>query len=186
MKAKKVLNLLQIYRKSLHVYARNGTIRYSKQKDELQNRIQPLKQWCFINGSTISAIYSDISSGISFEKRKGFFEMPGEIMDTGVRNIEYRAGENGINALIYKESYTCKYSFPDNGSIKHHEKYAVRKISRGVFRSANGMLIHAGVHASHNIIKKAIPEAFANGIDGIGLYPGSLSIKEMITSGGGC
>ena len=35
-------------------------------------------------------------------------------------------------------------------------------------------------------MKKAIPEAFVNGIEGIGLYPGSLSIKEMITSKGGC
>jgi len=41
--------------------------------------------------------------------------------------------------------------------------------------------MHADLQASYNIIKKAIPEAFANGIGGIGLYPGSLSIKEMIT-----
>jgi len=38
----------------------------------------------------------------------------------------------------------------------------------------------------YNIIKKAIPEAFADGIEGIELYPRSLSIKEMITSKGGC
>jgi putative transposase len=32
----------------------------------------------------------------------------------------------------------------------------------------------------YNIIKKAVPEAFVNGIEGIGLYPRSLSINEMI------
>ncbi|MGC8497450.1 MAG: RNA-guided endonuclease TnpB family protein, partial [Thermoplasmata archaeon] len=59
----------------------------------------------------------------------------------------------------------------------------------GVFRSADGTLIHADLHASYNKIRKAIPEAFADGIEGIGLYPRSLSIPEftgMITSKGGC
>ena len=107
MKAKEVLNLLQISRKTLHVYAKDGRIRYtvmpnrmynykeedvykilnkdvkrktviyahvstSKQKNDLQNQIEQLKQWCFMNGNTISAIYSDMASGISFDKRRGF------------------------------------------------------------------------------------------------------------------
>jgi hypothetical protein len=40
-----------------------------------------------------------------------------------------------------------------------------------------------------SIIRKAVPEAFADGIEGIGLYPRSLSIPEFtgkITSKGGC
>jgi putative transposase len=44
----------------------------------------------------------------------------------------------------------------------------------------------ADLNASYNIIRKAIPEAFANGIEGIGLYPRSLSIRQMITPKGGC
>ena len=114
MKAEEVLNLLQISRKTLHVYAHDGRIRYtvmpnkrydyseedvykilnkdvkrktvlyarvstSRQKNDLQNQIDQMKQWCFMNGYTINAIYSDIASGISFEKRKGFFEMLDEI-----------------------------------------------------------------------------------------------------------
>jgi len=61
-----------------------------------------------------------------------------------------------------------------------------KRISRGTFLSANGTLIHVDLNGSYNIIKKAIPEAFADWIEGIGLYPRSLSIKEMITSKGGC
>jgi putative transposase len=41
----------------------------------------------------------------------------------------------------------------------------------------------------YNIIRKAVPEAFADGIEGIGLYPRSLSIPEftgLITSKDGC
>ena len=122
MKAKEVLNLLQISRKTLHVYAKDGRIRYtvmpnkmynyneediykilnkdvkrktvlyarvstSKQKNDLQNQIDQMKQWCFMNGYTINAIYSDIASGISFEKRKGFFEMLDEILDYRVDRV---------------------------------------------------------------------------------------------------
>ena len=122
MKAKEVLNLLQISRKTLHVYSKDGKIRYTvmpnkqydyneedvykilnkdvkrktvlyarvsthKQKNDLQNQIDQMKQWCFMNGFTINAIYSDISSGLSFEKRKGFFEMLDEIMNNKVEKV---------------------------------------------------------------------------------------------------
>ncbi|WP_337860104.1 IS607 family transposase [Ferroplasma sp.] len=122
MKAEEVMNLLQISRKTLHVYAKAGRIRYTvmpnkrynyneediykilnkdvkrktvlyarvstyKQKTDLQNQIDQMKQWCFMNGYTINAIYSDIASGISFEKRKGFFEMLDQIMDSKVEKV---------------------------------------------------------------------------------------------------
>ena len=122
MKAEEVMNLLQISRKTLHVYAHNGRIRYtvmpnkrydyseedvykilnkdvkrktvlyarvstSKQKNDLQNQIDQMKQWCFMNGFTINAIYSDIASGISFDKRKGFFDMIDEIMNNRVEKV---------------------------------------------------------------------------------------------------
>ncbi len=104
MKAKDVLNLLQIFRKTLHVYAMNGRIRYTlmpnkmynyneedvykilnkdinrktiiyarvstaKQKNDLQNQIQELKQWCFMNGNTISAINTLILHQVYLLKR---------------------------------------------------------------------------------------------------------------------
>jgi len=122
MKANEVLNLLRITRKTLHVYAATGKIRYTvmpngyydyndedvykllnrdvkrktviyarvstlKQKNDLENQIDQLKQWCFMNGYTINAIYSDIASGISFEKRKGFFEMLDEILNYKVEKV---------------------------------------------------------------------------------------------------
>ena len=40
-----------------------------------------------MNGYTINAICSDISSGISFEKRKGFFEMLDEIINYKVEKV---------------------------------------------------------------------------------------------------
>jgi len=122
MRAKEVLNLLRISRKTLHVYATTGKIRYTVmpngyydyndedvykllnrdvkrktviyarvstniQKNDLNNQIDQLKQWCFMNGYTINAIYSDIASGISFENRKGFFEMLDEIINYRVEKV---------------------------------------------------------------------------------------------------
>jgi len=40
-----------------------------------------------MNGYTINAIYSDIASGISFENRKGFFEMLDEILNYRVEKV---------------------------------------------------------------------------------------------------
>ncbi|MCL5803321.1 MAG: IS607 family transposase [Candidatus Thermoplasmatota archaeon] len=140
MKAEEVLNLLQISRKTLHVYAHDGRIRYtvmpnkrydyseedvykilnkdvkrktvlyarvstSKQKNDLQNQIDQMKQWCFMNGYTINAIYSDIASGISFEKRKGFFEMLDEIMNSKVEKVvityKDRLSRSGFELFSY-------------------------------------------------------------------------------------
>jgi len=66
------------------IYARVST---NKQKNDLNNQIDQLKQWCFMNGYTINAIYSDIASGISFDKRKGFFEMLDEILNYRVEKV---------------------------------------------------------------------------------------------------
>ncbi|BAB60389.1 TVG1286418 [Thermoplasma volcanium GSS1] len=40
-----------------------------------------------MNGYTISAIYAHIASGISLEKRKGFFEMLDEIINNKVEKV---------------------------------------------------------------------------------------------------
>ena len=66
------------------IYARVSAI---KQKNDLNNQIEQLKQWCFMNGYTINAIYSDIASGISFDKRKGFFDMLDEIINYKVEKV---------------------------------------------------------------------------------------------------
>ena len=59
------------------IYARVST---KKQKKDLENQIEMLKQFCFMNGYTLSGIYSDIASGISFENRKEFFTLLDEVI----------------------------------------------------------------------------------------------------------
>lgn len=66
------------------IYARVST---AKQKADLSNQISMLKQFCFTNGYVISGIYSDVASGISFEKRRDFFTMLDEIIDGRVERV---------------------------------------------------------------------------------------------------
>lgn len=71
-------------KRKTYIYARVST---SKQKPDLNNQIELLKQFCFSNGYTISGIYSDIASGISFEKRNDFFKMLDDIIDNKVERV---------------------------------------------------------------------------------------------------
>jgi putative resolvase len=54
------------------IYSRVST---TKQKKDLENQIELLKNYCFQNGYQINRVYSDVASGINFDSRKQFFEM---------------------------------------------------------------------------------------------------------------
>ena len=80
------------------VYARVST---SKQKKDLKNQIELLKQFCFSAGYTISDIYSDIASGISFERRKNFFQM----LDKIIEGITYKDRLSRVDFELFKHLF---------------------------------------------------------------------------------
>ena len=148
MKAKEVLELLQITRPTLTKYVKEGLIevttlpngRYdyskesvykifnkgvkrktyiyarvstTKQKKDLENQIDMLKQFCFSNGYEVSKVYSDIASGISFEKRKDFFKMLDDIMSGKVERVvisyKDRLSRVGYELFYYLfKKYNCE------------------------------------------------------------------------------
>lgn len=71
-------------KRKTYIYARVST---PKQKADLENQIQLLKQFCFVNGYQISGIFSDIASGISFEKRSDFFRLLDDVISNQVERI---------------------------------------------------------------------------------------------------
>ena len=103
---------------------------------------------------------------------------------TLISMVEYKAGEVGISVERIEESYTSKCSFLDNEPMEHHEKYLGKRVKRGLFRSATGVLLNADVNAAYNMIRKAIPNAFAEGIEGVVLHPVSVNplYKEQFIS----
>jgi len=66
------------------IYARVSTL---KQKKDLENPVELLKKFCFQNGWQINSIYQDVASGISFEKRKEFFQMLDEILLNRIEKV---------------------------------------------------------------------------------------------------
>ena len=85
-----------------------------------------------------------------------------------INKTTYKAEEKGIAVKEQEESHTSKCSFLDNEPVEHHEKYMGKRITRSLFKTAKGIIIHADVNAGYNIIKKAIPKAFSNGCEWIG------------------
>lgn len=88
-----------------------------------------------------------------------------------IQMLQYKAEAEGITVKLQQESHTSKCSFLDSEPICHQEKYKGVRFSRGLFRSANGTILNSDVNGAYNIIRKAIPDAFAKGIEGVGLHP---------------
>lgn len=66
------------------IYARVSTL---KQKNDLQNQIELLKNFCFQNGWVLDAVYQDTASGISFKERTDFFKMLDGIMNHQIEKV---------------------------------------------------------------------------------------------------
>jgi predicted site-specific integrase-resolvase len=92
------------------IYARVST---TKQKKDLENQINLLKQYCFSKGYKINQIFSDVASGISFEKRKSFFEMLDRIQKNQVKVvvISYKDRLSRVGFDLFK------YLFEKHGTI---------------------------------------------------------------------
>lgn len=93
-----------------------------------------------------------------------------------IQMIQYKAENVGINVVLTEESYTSGTSFLDNEMPSKQNYNKSRRIHRGLFVSNDGKKINADVNGSLQIIKKVFPNAFSNGIKGIGLYPIRVTI----------
>jgi predicted site-specific integrase-resolvase len=66
------------------IYARVST---PAQKTQLENQVEMLKTYCFSKGIKIDGVYTDVASGISYDKRKSFFEMMDLVLDNKVERV---------------------------------------------------------------------------------------------------
>ena len=108
-------------KRKTYIYARVST---SKQKKDLENQIELLKQFCFTNGYTVSGIFADVASGISFEKRKEFFSMLDDVLAGKVERmiITYkdRLSRVGFDLFLHLfQKYHCEIVvMSEVGSVK--------------------------------------------------------------------
>ena len=93
-----------------YIYARVST---PKQKKDLENQVQLLKQFCFSNGWVINKVFQDVASGISFDKRKDFFKMLDDIIQNKVERVvityKDRLSRVGFELFYYLfKKYHCE------------------------------------------------------------------------------
>ena len=90
--------------RNTYIYARVST---NKQKKDLENQIEILKQFCFKNGYIISGVFSDIASGISFENRNDFFTLLDEIIAGKVDKvvISYKDRLSRVGFELFKHLF---------------------------------------------------------------------------------
>lgn len=71
-----------------------------------------------------------------------------------INMLIYKCNGCGINVVLQEESYTSKCSFLDNEPIRKHDKYAGRRVKRGLFKTKKDNIINADLNGSLNILKK--------------------------------
>lgn len=100
--------------------------------------------------------------------------------------LEYKAKLVGIRVILQEESYTSQASALDLDPLPvysptdeegHH--FSGKRITRGLYRAADGRVLNADINGSANILRKALPKAFADGIEGIAACPAPLVVSTI-------
>jgi len=96
--------------------------------------------------------------------------------------LRYKLADNGIELTLPEESYTSKTSFLDGEHPEKRLKYAGRRRHRGLFICGDGRSVNADVNAAYQTMKKVIPNAYSNGIEGFSLHPVRVNLASVLTS----
>jgi len=88
-----------------------------------------------------------------------------------IDQLTYKCQLAGIKVVVTEESYTSKCSALDLEPIQKHFTYVGKRVKRGLFKSAKGILLNSDVNGSANIVRKVFPNAFANGIGSVAVTP---------------
>jgi len=94
-----------------------------------------------------------------------------------IEMLEYKARLAGITVIVQEESYTSRSSFlgldpiPVYGKTEKEPVFTGKRIKRGLYKTSTGRLINSDVNAAYNILRKAIPNAFSDGIESCVVQP---------------
>ncbi|MCC3440200.1 MULTISPECIES: transposase [unclassified Microcoleus] len=109
-----------------------------------------------------------------------------------IEMLEYKARLVGIKVIVQEESYTSKSNFLNLDPIPVYGHtgaldvvFSGRRIKRGLYRTSVGQLINSDVNGSYNILRKAIPNAFGNGIESCVVQPRRVNPLEVKAKGEG-
>lgn len=100
-----------------------------------------------------------------------------------INMLIYKCEKEGVNVILQEESYTSKASFlnldsiPTYGKVSDEPVFSGYRKHRGLYKiKEHDVFINADVNGSYNILRKAIPNAFVNGIEGVVVHPKIIKI----------
>jgi putative transposase len=108
-----------------------------------------------------------------------------------IEMLEYKARLAGINVIVQEESYTSRSSFlgldpiPVYGKTEKEPVFTGKRIKRGLYKTSTGQLINSDINASYNILRKAIPNAFSDGIESCVVQPRRVNPLKVKVKGEG-
>ena len=109
-----------------------------------------------------------------------------------IEMLEYKARLVGIKVLVQEESYTSKSNFLNLDPIPVYGHtgaddvaFSGKRIKRGLYKTSVGQLINSDVNASYNILRKAISNAFSNGIESCVVQPRRVNPLKVKVKGEG-
>ncbi len=121
----------------------------------LNNTVSKLVNYCVNNniGTLVIGDFKGIKQEINLgsKNNQNFVSIPFGILK---RKLEAKCNYYGIDYILQEESYTSKCSALDLEEISKHEEYLGKRIKRGLFKTSEGILIHADVNGCINILRK--------------------------------
>ncbi len=100
-----------------------------------------------------------------------------------VNMLCYKAKLVGIQVILQEESYTSKASFLDSdplptyGQCEQEPHFSGRRVKRGLYRASDKRYINADINGAYNILRKASPNAFGNGVEAVAVQPRRLTVS---------
>ncbi|MEG3968505.1 transposase [Microcoleus sp. T2B6] len=108
-----------------------------------------------------------------------------------IEMLEYKARLVGITVIVQEESFTSRASFlgldsiPVYGKTEKEPVFTGKRIKRGLYKISTDRLINSDVNASYNILRKAIPNAFSDGIGSCVVQPRRVNPLKAKVKGEG-
>lgn len=129
--------------------------RNNRIKDYMRKTAKKIMDYCLANniGTIVIGHNKGWKDKINLGKRtnQNFVQVPFGLLMSYLKN---KCCENGLEYKEVVESHTSKCSFLDMEPIKHHDEYVGKRVKRGLFKSANGILVNADVNGAGNIGRK--------------------------------
>lgn len=147
--------------------------RYEMLKYQMHCISKYVVDWCVLYGIDTLIVGHNDEWKQNKQGMQNFTYIPYELF---IQMLAYKCENNGIKFIENEEAYTSGTSFLDNEAPVKENYNKERRVHRGLFVANCGKKINADVNGAYQILKKVIPDAFSNGIEGAGSHPTIISL----------